>query len=63
VAPYTVSFLGAGNEVLAKEEHWFEHDDAALDAIGRSDHPHAIEVRQADRLVALFPAWPPTRHL
>ena len=61
VAPYTVSFLGPNEEVLAEEVHWFEHDDHALDEIGRSDHPHEIRVHQGERLVARFPPWPPQR--
>jgi len=61
MAPYNVTFLGPGREVLAEQQEWYEHDDHALDVIGRSDHPHEIEVRQGDRLVAVFPRWPPRR--
>lgn len=59
MAPYTVSFLGPDEEIVAQEVRWFEHDDNAIDEIGRSDHPHAIHVHQGERLVARFPPWPP----
>jgi hypothetical protein len=58
MAPYTVSFLGPAGDLLVEQVHWFEHDDHALDTIGRSSHPHEIEVRQGERLVARFPPWP-----
>jgi len=61
VAPYTVSFLGPDDEVLAEEVRWFDHDDHALDEIGRSDHPHAVRVLQGQRLVAWFPPWSSSR--
>jgi len=63
MSPYTVSFLGPAREVLVEEVQWFEHDDDALDMIGRSNHPHEIEVRQGQRLVARFPPWPPKEGL
>ncbi|MFI4935531.1 MAG: hypothetical protein ACHP7N_12985 [Caulobacterales bacterium] len=59
MAPYTVSFLGPEREVLIQDVQWFAHDDHALDTIGRSSHPHEIEVRQGERLVARFPPWRP----
>lgn len=61
MAPYTVSFLGPNEEVLTEEVRWFEHDDHALDEIGRSDHAHAILVHQGERLVARFRPWPRQR--
>jgi hypothetical protein len=61
MVPYTFSFLSPAREVLVEEVQWFEDDDHALDTIGRSDHPHEIEVRQGERLVARFPPWPPKR--
>jgi hypothetical protein len=54
MTPYAVSFLGPNDEVVHEEVRWFEHDDQALDDIGRSDHPHAILVRQGERLIARF---------
>jgi len=63
LAPYTVSFLGPNGDVVAEEVRWFEHDDHALDAVGRETHPHEIEVRQGERLVARAPPWPPKRRL
>jgi hypothetical protein len=59
VAPYTVSFLGPEQEVQAENVQWFEHEDHALDTIGRSRHPHEIVVHQGQQLVARFPPWPP----
>jgi hypothetical protein len=35
----------------------FEHDDAAIDHVGGIDRRHAMEVRQGDRHVALFPPF------
>lgn len=55
MAPYTVNFLGPDKQVIAEDVQWFEHDDHALDTIGRSNHPHEISVRQGQRLVAIFP--------
>ncbi len=61
MVPYTVSFLGPDEEVVTKEVRYFESDDHALDEIGRSDHPYAIQVHQGERIVARFPPWPPRR--
>jgi S-ribosylhomocysteine lyase LuxS involved in autoinducer biosynthesis len=61
MAPYTVSFMGPNEEVLAEEVRWFDYDDHALDEIGRSKHPHEIQVHQGDRMVARFPPWPSER--
>ncbi len=58
LAPYTISFLSADGAVLNEQVCWFAHDDHALDEVGRSEHPHAIVVRQGQRLVAEFPPWP-----
>jgi hypothetical protein len=61
MASYTIHFLGPDSGVVATDVRWFEHDDQALDAVGRSAHPHEILVRQGERLVARFPSWPPER--
>ncbi len=61
MAPYAVSFMGPNKEILVEEVRWFAHDDDALDEIGRSKHPHEIQVRQGERMVARFPPWPPER--
>lgn len=59
---YRVTLLGADGEVQSRYEHNFDDDDAALDEVGRSCHPHRIEVHQEDRLVGAFPPLP-TRSL
>lgn len=61
MTPYAIRLLGPGDETVASQERWFEHDDHALDTIGRSAHAHEIEVRQGERLVARFPRWPRVR--
>lgn len=58
MAPYAISFLWPDDEVVAEEVRWFKHDDQALDEIGRSNHPHAIFVREGGCLVAQMPPWP-----
>ena len=63
MTPYTIHFLGPDGETIASEERWFEHDDHALDTVGRSDHPHAMLVLEGERLVARFPPWSNIRAL
>jgi len=55
MAPYTISFIGSDGTLVDRHERWFEHDDAAIDEAGKSDHAHEILVRQGERLVARFP--------
>ena len=61
VVPYTIDLLNDDGSIDETLVVVFEHDDAAIDYVGGIDHRHAIEVRQGDRHVALFPplAGPP----
>lgn len=61
MAPYRVSYLGPAGDVVDRRVEWFENDDHAIDAVGNGDHPHAMVVHQADRLVAEFPPLRPQR--
>ncbi len=62
MARYTVSFLGPDDEIVAEEGRWFDQDDDALDEVGRSDHPNAINLYCGLRMVAHVPAWPPEEY-
>jgi hypothetical protein len=55
---YTIDLLRHDGSIQETRIALFEHDDAAIDHIGGIDHPHAIDVWQGERHVALFPAWP-----
>ncbi|HEY1415519.1 MAG TPA: hypothetical protein VGF42_06505 [Caulobacteraceae bacterium] len=59
MSPYRINYLGPDHRVGLEEMQWFEDDDHALDAVGRSPHRDEIEVRQGDRLVARFPPTSP----
>ena len=61
MAPYTISYLGPDGDVLDRQVTWFDHDDHAIDTVGRGDHPHAILIHQDERLVADFPPLRPHR--
>jgi hypothetical protein len=56
VSPYQVRYLGPDGRSASEEEWRFAHDDAAIDAVGASEHPHEIVLTQGARLVARFPA-------
>jgi hypothetical protein len=56
MVPYTIDLLKDDGSIDETRVVAFEHDDAAIDHVGGIDHPHAIQVREGDRLVALFPA-------
>ena len=56
MAPYTIDLLKRDGSLGETRVVVFEHDDAAIDHVGGIDHAHAIQVRQGDRLVALFPS-------
>jgi hypothetical protein len=61
MVPYTIDLLNDDGSIDETRVVVCEHDDAAIDHAGGIDHPLAIEVRQGDRRVALFPslAQPP----
>ena len=61
MVPYTIDLLNDDGSIDETLVVVFEHDDAAIDHVGSIDHRRAIEVRQGDRHVALFPplAGPP----
>jgi len=56
MAPYTISVIGPDGEVVDRRRQKFEHDDHAIDTVGRSEHPHEIQLHQGRRLVAR--SWP-----
>jgi len=52
---YTIDLLKDDGSIDETRVVVFQHNDAAIDHVGGIDHPHAIQVREGDRLVALFP--------
>jgi hypothetical protein len=61
MAPYTIDLLREDGSVHETRVIHCEHDDEAIDRVGSFDHPHAMDVRQADRHVVRFPPWPTPR--
>ena len=55
LAPYTFHLYDQAGVLRDVRSQSFAHDDDAIDHAGRLDHPHEIQVRQEDRLVARFP--------
>lgn len=55
MVPYTIDLLRDDGSIHETRVVMCQHDDAAIDHAGEIDHPRAIQVRQGDRLVALFP--------
>jgi len=53
---YIIDLYDANGAVRETRAQGFPHDDAAIDSVGRIDHPHEIKVWQGGRLVAHFPA-------
>ena len=56
---YRVSFLDARGRVRRSQELDCTDDDQAIERLARLNHPHALELRQGDRLVWRFE--PPQR--
>ena len=59
MAPYRIELHDDRGAVMSEQHQMFEHDDAAIDHVGKIAHPHAMKVWQADRLVAHFPPVQP----
>ncbi len=57
VSPYRIIYLDAKGAPVSEDRAWFAHDDDAIDAAGRSRHPHGIRLESDGRLVAAFPPW------
>jgi hypothetical protein len=55
---YAITLLDENDLVREERMVEFEHDDAAIDYAGSIDHPHAIHVREGDRLVVKFAPEP-----
>jgi hypothetical protein len=51
---YRVFFLDAQGRSLNQQDMDCRDDDDAIDRIGRSDHPFAMELRDGARVVARF---------
>ena len=57
MAAYRVRFFTEDGAVHSERVIECEHDDEAIDQVGESAHPHAIEVWRGARRVAHFPPW------
>ena len=55
---YRVTFLDEDECAIRTEALTAGSDDDAIDQIGRSAHPYAIDIHDGDRLVVRFPPWP-----
>jgi len=55
MAPYNIDLHDADGALQERRRQWFPDDDAAIDYAGAIEHPHALKVWQAGRLVAHFP--------
>jgi hypothetical protein len=61
MAPYRIALLAGDGTVHDERVIECAYDDEVIDHVGRSDHPHEIDVWQGQRHVARFPPWPPPR--
>ena len=57
MAQYTIHFLDAHGAIEATQTHECHCDDDAIDLVGESEHPHAIDVLDGARHVVRFPPW------
>ncbi len=55
MSPYRVRLYDEDGGVQGEYVMEFDQDDDAIDRIGESDHPHAMDVWDGDRHVARFP--------
>jgi len=59
MSPYRIELYDADGVVVAERTELFEHDDDAIDHVGRIDHADALQIWQGPRLVAHFPTQRP----
>lgn len=57
MAIYTVTFLGADGDVLERRTLECGCDDDAIDIVGESAHPYAIDIHEDERHVVRCPRW------
>ena len=57
MAPYRVRLYDENGGVETEYVVDFAHDDDAIDRVGDSEHPHAMDIWEGDRHVARFPPW------
>lgn len=57
MAIYTITFISADGGVLERCTLECGCDDDAIDIVGESAHPHAIDIHEGERHVVRCPPW------